>query len=117
MVPPGMPDFFTRDRIVDAGVVPVHGRAWSGRGAIERVEIGVDGGGATPSCPAARRVRLARLECDWAATPGEHELTCRATDSSGAVQPLEPEWNYQGMGNNMVQRRSASPFAEAGARP
>jgi hypothetical protein len=40
----------------------------------------------------------------WVADPGEHELICRATDASGAVQPLEPVWNYQGMGNNVVQR-------------
>jgi sulfane dehydrogenase subunit SoxC len=37
-------------------------------------------------------------------TPGEHELACRATDAAGNVQPLEPPWNYQGMGNNVVQR-------------
>ena len=27
----------------------------------------------------------------------------RATDSEGNRQPVEPEWNIQGMGNNMVQ--------------
>ena len=40
----------------------------------------------------------------WVADPGQHELSCRATDASGATQPLEPVWNYQGMGNNVVQR-------------
>ncbi len=105
MVPPGMPDFFTRDRIVDAGVVPVHGRAWSGHGAIERVEIGVDGRWSDAVLhPPLGEFAWRGWSADWTATPGEHELTCRATDSSGAVQPLEPEWNYQGMGNNAVQR-------------
>jgi hypothetical protein len=42
------------------------------------------------------------------ADSGDHELTCRATDSSGAVQPLEQVWNYQGMGNNVVQRIKVS---------
>jgi hypothetical protein len=41
---------------------------------------------------------------DWDAVPGEGELACRATDATGAIQPLEPPWNYQGMGNNAVQR-------------
>jgi sulfane dehydrogenase subunit SoxC len=38
------------------------------------------------------------------ADPGDHELACRATDASGATQPLEQNWNYQGLGNNVVQR-------------
>jgi hypothetical protein len=45
-----------------------------------------------------------RWTARWRARRGEHELACRATDSSGAMQPLEPPWNYQGMGNNAVQR-------------
>ncbi len=40
----------------------------------------------------------------WQATPGEHELSCRATDAAGATQPLGPDWNMAGMGNNAVQR-------------
>ena len=44
MVPPGIPDFFTRERIVDRGPVEIHGRAWSGRAPIVRVEVSVDGG-------------------------------------------------------------------------
>jgi hypothetical protein len=31
-------------------------------------------------------------------------LSCRATDSTGATQPLGQNWNYQGLGNNMVQQ-------------
>ena len=44
MVPPGIPDFLTRRRFVDAGPVELEGRAWSGWGAISRVEVSVDGG-------------------------------------------------------------------------
>ncbi|BAS14503.1 oxidoreductase molybdopterin binding [Arthrobacter sp. Hiyo8] len=40
----------------------------------------------------------------WIATPGSHDLACRATDSTGQTQPETPEWNYQGMGNNDIQR-------------
>jgi hypothetical protein len=42
------------------------------------------------------------------ADPGKHELACRATDSTGATQPLAQNWNYQGMGNNVVQRVSVT---------
>ena len=41
--------------------------------------------------------------CEWQAEPGEHVLCVRATDSTGATQPLEQPWNYQGMANNMAQ--------------
>ena len=40
----------------------------------------------------------------WAATAGEHELACRATDEAGNVQPLEAPWDLSGFGNNGVQR-------------
>ena len=43
MVPPGHPDFLTRARFVTAGEVELRGRAWSGSGVVERVEVGVDG--------------------------------------------------------------------------
>jgi hypothetical protein len=41
---------------------------------------------------------------EWDAAPGEHELCCRATDSEGDTQPLEPLWNLGGYCNNAVQR-------------
>ena len=104
MIPPGIPDFFTRRRYVDAGTVELSGRAWSGNGPVERVEVAVDGVWADatldePIGPYAWR----GWSIDWTATIGEHELRCRATDGSGDVQPLEPPWNFQGMGNNLAQ--------------
>ena len=105
MIPPGIPDFFTRHRFVDAGPIFLEGRAWSGVAPVTRVEVGVDGAWAD--------ARLGPRVGDWAwcswsfawdATAGEHELACRATDAAGRVQPLEPAWNQQGMGVNHVQR-------------
>ena len=32
MVPPGIPDFYSRARMVEAGPVALFGRAWSGGG-------------------------------------------------------------------------------------
>ncbi|MGO4230828.1 sulfite oxidase [Arthrobacter sp. YAF34] len=109
MVPPGVPDFFTRSRVVPPGPVMLAGRAWSGQGAVVRVDVGIDGKWAPahlehPAAPFA----WSAWSIPWVADPGDHELTCRATDSSGAVQPLEQVWNYQGMGNNVVQRIKVS---------
>ncbi|MDP5228587.1 MULTISPECIES: sulfite oxidase [Arthrobacter] len=105
MVPPGIPDFFTRRRIVDSGTVRLQGRAWSGHGTVESVEMGVDGTWSPAELePALGGHAWRGWSVSWDAEPGDHELRCRATDSTGAVQPLEPEWNLQGMGNNVAQR-------------
>lgn len=109
MVPPGIPDFFTRRRILPAGPVTLRGRAWSGHGPVERVEVGIDGDWMPaqlerPAGPFA----WSAWTFPWNAGRGDHELVCRATDASGAVQPLEQVWNYQGMGNNTVQRLRVS---------
>jgi DMSO/TMAO reductase YedYZ molybdopterin-dependent catalytic subunit len=105
MAPPGIPDFFTRRRYVEAGTVPISGRAWSGSGPIERVEVSVDGRWADAELgPPLGDYAWCEWSFEWQATPGDHELACRATDRSGDVQPLDQPWNYQGLGNNLVQR-------------
>jgi DMSO/TMAO reductase YedYZ molybdopterin-dependent catalytic subunit len=109
MIPPGIPDFFTRSRVLPPGPVLLRGRAWSGEGAVKRVEVGIDGKWLPahleqPSAPFA----WCEWTLPWVADPGEHELACRATDATGAVQPLEQAWNYQGMSNNAVQRVKVS---------
>lgn len=105
MAPPGIPDFYSRKRIVVAGAVAISGRAWSGAAPISRVEFGEDG--------VWRDAVVDRLQgpyawqrwsASWCATPGEHELSCRATDAAGNRQPLEPPWDLSGFGNNGVQR-------------
>jgi hypothetical protein len=73
--------------------------------AITRVELGVDGEWhAAELEPAEERFAWQRWRASWNALPGEHELACRATDAQGAEQPLEPDWNVGGMGNNAIQR-------------
>ncbi|MEE9098460.1 sulfite oxidase [Pseudarthrobacter phenanthrenivorans] len=105
MVPPGVPDFFTRQRFLPAGPVMLEGRAWSGEGAVTAVDVGIDG----TWLPAhlekpAGGFAWRRWSLPWVADPGEHVLACRATDITGATQPMEQHWNYQGMGNNVVQQ-------------
>jgi sulfane dehydrogenase subunit SoxC len=109
MIPPGIPDFMTRSRIVDAGYHVLRGRAWSGWGPIERVEVSADGGStwATAELGDALSPHAWRSwSFDWDARPGVVELCCRAADGAGNEQPLEPSWNLGGFSNNAVQRVS-----------
>jgi len=104
MLPPGIPDFFSRHRIVDQERVDLLGRAWSGRGSIDRVEVGVDGVWSEAILgPALGDFGWRRWSFAWDASKGEHVLSSRATDSTGTVQPTEQPWNHQGVGNNMAQ--------------
>lgn len=106
--PPGFPDLFTRHRFLSPGTHVLNGMAWSGWGAIARVELSVDGGGIWADA------ELLKPVSPYAWTPfrftwqgvgsGDYELVPRATDSAGNIQPLEPFWNYQGMAQNGVQR-------------
>lgn len=107
MVPPGIPDWYSRRRIVEAGDVQIFGRAWTGNGrGIARVEFSVDGSwqeaSLDPAPPSAYAWRGWRAT--WRAMPGEHVLMCRASDADGNVQPLEPPWDNGGFGNNAVHR-------------
>ena len=107
LVPPGIPDFMTRRRFVAPGRVELEGRAWSGWGPVERVEVSTDGGGtwrdAEVAEPVGRRA-WSRWSSAWDAEEGEHELRCRATDATGRVQPDDPSWNVGGYANNAVHR-------------
>jgi Sulfite oxidase and related enzymes len=109
MIPPGIPDFMTRSRIVDAGQHVLRGRAWSGWGPIERVEVSADGGASWEAAElggAASPYAWRSWSFDWEARPGTAELCCRAADGVGNEQPLEPSWNLGGFSNNAVQRVS-----------
>ncbi|HVL88969.1 MAG TPA: sulfite oxidase, partial [Actinomycetota bacterium] len=104
LMPPGFPDFVTRTRIVDAGPVMIRGRAWSGSGPIVRVELGVDGAWTEAKLDEPIDDFAWRgWSAEWIAEPGEHVLSCRATDESGDTQPVdEAPWNYGGFGNNLI---------------
>ena len=108
MVPPGIPEFRTRERTVTRGECVIEGGAWSGRPRCRASRSRPTG--ARPG----RRRRLRRAvggrwawrgwRFSWNAEPGEYELCCRARDEAGNVQPLEPQWNVGGYANNAVQR-------------
>jgi DMSO/TMAO reductase YedYZ molybdopterin-dependent catalytic subunit len=104
MVPPGIPDWYTRRRLVDAGRVELTGRAWSGGGVeIARVDVQIDGQWQPAELdPPLGKFAWRGWRCVWNAEPGEHGLACRATDASGEAQPLETRWDAGGFGNNAV---------------
>jgi hypothetical protein len=120
MIPPGHPDFATRERTVDAsGPCTVRGRAWSGLGPVERVELSADGGLSWSDAQIAPQPAMWAW-CTWAwrwepQGPGHYELCCRATDSAGNTQPLRPRWNLGGYANNEVQRVPITVTAAATA--
>jgi DMSO/TMAO reductase YedYZ molybdopterin-dependent catalytic subunit len=108
MVPPGIPEFLSRSRVVEAGPCELAGRAWSGLAEIAAVEVSVDGGG-TWAAAELGDARLGRWawrawRFTWDAQPGEYELCCRARDAEENEQPLEAPWNLGGYKNNAVQR-------------
>ena len=107
LVPPGIPDFLTRERFVEAGRTTLTGRAWSGWAPVDRVEVSDDGGETWADAEleeplGAYAWRGWRFV--WDAQPGRPELCCRATDAAGNVQPTTAAFNEGGYCNNAVQR-------------
>jgi DMSO/TMAO reductase YedYZ molybdopterin-dependent catalytic subunit len=115
MIPPGIPDFATRDRLLEPGPCTLRGRAWSGFGLIERVEVSVDGGASWSDARLGHQSSSwswRSWEWDWdPGEPGVYELCCRATDAAGKAQPLDAGWNLGGYANNEVQRVSVTVSA------
>jgi DMSO/TMAO reductase YedYZ molybdopterin-dependent catalytic subunit len=108
IVPPGIPDFTSRERFIYAEACPIEGRAWSGLGTITRVEVSTDGGETWDDAELGEQAREWAW-CSWryeweAPGPGRHELCSRATDSAGNRQPSEVRWNLNGYANNAVHR-------------
>ncbi len=86
----------------------VRGLAWTGVGVVVAVEVSADGG---QSWSQARlldspgRFAWVRWESGVSAPVGAAlDLLCRAVDSAGRVQPLEPVWNSLGYANNAAVR-------------
>jgi DMSO/TMAO reductase YedYZ molybdopterin-dependent catalytic subunit len=108
MVPPGFPDFMSRERIVRPGEHLLVGRAWSGSAPVSRVEVSVDDGSSWADAavePSPGPWAWCRWTYPWrVSAPGRYVLLARATDAAGNVQPVDQAWNTQGMANNSAQR-------------
>jgi DMSO/TMAO reductase YedYZ molybdopterin-dependent catalytic subunit len=109
MMPPGVPDFLTRRRILTTGPCVLQGRAWSGWAPIDLVEVSVDGGRTWLRGDLAGDAASPWAWESWTyhwtpPRPGDYELSSRATDRTGRVQPTSTVWNLGGYANNAVQR-------------
>ena len=91
---------------VRAGPLSVRGKAWSGEGPVEAVEIAVDGGDAWREAtlgPAPSPYVWQSWEFTWdAKEPGRYVLRSRARDAKGNRQPDIARWNRHGYGNNAI---------------
>lgn len=95
----------------EPGLQEISGLAWSGRGRIAKVEVSADGGASwaeaaltAPVLPKA----LTRFRIPWRWGGAPSTLISRATDETGAQQPLRVTWlaKYgpgQGYHNNSIQ--------------
>ncbi|MFN0041447.1 MAG: sulfite dehydrogenase [Burkholderiales bacterium] len=77
--------------LLDRGYYEIGGLAWSGRGAIKRVDVSTDAGRnwreATLQTPVLSKC-LTRFRCDWVWDGAPAILQARAIDETGYVQPL-----------------------------
>ena len=76
---------------VPAGQQVIAGIAWAPDRGVARVEVQIDGGDwhdAVLSHPISDATWV-QWKLDWAPAPGDHTLVVRATDKTGATQPVE----------------------------
>ena len=77
-------------KLSQQGLYEVSGLAWSGQGAIKRVEVTADGGKSWADAELSGPVLpkcLTRFRIPWSWTGGPATLASRATDERGNVQP------------------------------
>jgi len=93
---------FKKDKINLSGI------AWSGDGAVVKVELSFDGGESwieTALQATMSNYEVTRWEYDWQPnSTGRYKIIARATDSSGNTQPLKSLWNKGGYGNNSAHQ-------------
>ena len=122
MVPPGIPDFTSRVRVVNAGRIPLTGRAWSGRAGISRVEISSDDGVTWSEATLERPVsELAwrGWSFAWEARPGRYRLL-RPSDRRERPQSAKRaglELSGHGEQHGLPGRRAGALTADPGRRP
>ena len=106
LIPPGLPDWSSRKRLVKPQVIPLTGRAWSGNGVpIKKVEWSCNNEWYPATLePAKGKYAWCKWTANWQPDVGKYILSCRATDADGNVQPLTPPRDIRGFGNNAVHR-------------
>lgn len=76
---------------LEAGTVPIAGVAWAQTRGIDRVELQIDGGPWADAMLAEELndVTWRQWSYAWAAEPGRHTITVRATERNGPIQTAE----------------------------
>jgi DMSO/TMAO reductase YedYZ molybdopterin-dependent catalytic subunit len=95
---------------IPAGMnVTLRGIAFSGFGAVNRVEVSDDGGKNWIAAKLGENhgpYSFRTWEASWTAkSPGRYSLAVRATDEKGNTQPDEPVWNPGGYLWNRIERQ------------
>jgi DMSO/TMAO reductase YedYZ molybdopterin-dependent catalytic subunit len=87
--------------------IAVHGFAWSGAATVDRVDVSADGGTTWAEAslgPIVGPKAWREWSFDWRPDRrGETTLLARATDATGATQPLDQVRNDLGYGNNAAR--------------
>ena len=87
-----------------AGLIQVHGVAFSGGQPITKVEVSADGGKTWHTTgfvgPDLGRFAWRQFALQLRVPPGKYTLVSRATDAAGQVQPEQRLENQSGYGNN-----------------
>jgi len=107
MVPPGVPDFYNRQRYCKPGPTIIKGRAWAGKLDIKKVEVSTDGGKTWSTAKTGKKMADSswyEWEYLWEAKIGNHILCVRASDELGNVQPFDAPPNDGGFANNNSQK-------------
>src|SRR4051812_19826834 len=92
---------------IPAGPCTVRGKAWSGNGPVQHVEVSLTGEGEWHPArlePPSGPYSWQDWSFEWDASAiGRHTLRARATDAAGNVQPEVPPWNRPGDRKKAVQ--------------
>jgi DMSO/TMAO reductase YedYZ molybdopterin-dependent catalytic subunit len=94
--------------VLQEGTHLIKGIAWTGKGAIQKVEVSFDDGVTwkeTHLDPPASLYAWTSWSYEWKAhKKGKYTILSRASDSAGRVQPLKAFWNRKGYGYNEVDK-------------
>ncbi len=95
--------------ILNTGIHPIKGIAWTGKGIITKVEISTDNVETWSEAKIQNQTHghygWVTWEMDWKITKkGEFTILSRASDSHGRVQPATPLWNRKGYGYNAIDK-------------
>jgi sulfane dehydrogenase subunit SoxC len=95
------------------GYYEISGLAWSGAGTIEKVEVSADGGQSWAEAELdgpvlSRALTRFRLPWHWDGSP--QVLMSRATDETGAIQPMRSDWKAKYDPSNFLHYNAIQPW-------